>query len=221
MGVLGNVLVQRVHELPAAALALVVAPQREPGGHVKVAGAARCRVGHDHLALVDRLGQVFPGFGLGDVLLLRFHGVEAHGRAPHVHAPPGRHLLLVAVLAHDGVEVQRRVGLEHAVLVEQGQAGCSHAHDSVGLRVGLFSQQLGGDDAGGVTHPLEFDVGVDLVEAFLVGLELIRFQRGIDQQLGFLGRGRSGHGQQAGQHQGFGNGGQAHQKLLQVKVAML
>ena len=86
------------------------------------------------------------------------------------------------------VEVQRRVGLEHAVLVEQRQARRGHAHHRVGLRVGLLGQQLGGDDAGGVAHPLDLDVGVDLVEAFLVGLELVGLERGVDQQLGLLRR---------------------------------
>jgi hypothetical protein len=52
----------------------------------------------------------------------------------------------------------------------------------------FFGQQLGGDHAGAVAHPLDFDVGVDLVEAFLVGLELVGLQRGVDQQLGLLGQ---------------------------------
>jgi hypothetical protein len=33
------------------------------------------------------------------------------------------------------------------------------------------------------------DVGVDLVEALLVGLELVGLQGGVDQQLGLLGQG--------------------------------
>ena len=81
----------------------------QPGGDVEVAGARRRRVGHHDLALVDRLGQVLPGLGLRDVLLLRLDGVEADRRAPDVHAPPRRRALLVAVGGHDRVEVDRRV----------------------------------------------------------------------------------------------------------------
>jgi hypothetical protein len=199
MGVLRNVLVQGVHVLPATALAVVVAPEREPGRHVKEAGAAGGRVGHHDLALVGGLGQVLPGLGLGDVALLRFHGVEAHRGAPHVHAEPGGRVLLVAVLAHDGVQVQRRVGLQHAVLVEQGQAGSGHAHDGVSLGVAFSASSLA------VMTPVESRThlismsGLTLVEAFLVGLELVGLQRGVHQQLGFLGgrrRGKSAQGRQ-------------------------
>src|SRR5207244_9570322 len=70
MGVLRDVFMQAVHVLPAAALALLVAKQREPGGDIKIAGTAGGRVGHDDLALVDRLGQVLPALGFGDVLFL-------------------------------------------------------------------------------------------------------------------------------------------------------
>jgi hypothetical protein len=94
--------------------------------------------------------------------------------------------------AHDGVEVDRLVRLEHAVLVQQRQAAGGHAHHRIGLRVGLLGQQLGGDDARAVAHPLDVDVGVHLVEAFLVGLELVGLERGVDQQLGLLRQGRAG-----------------------------
>ena len=67
----------------------------------------------------------------------------------------------------------------------------------------------------------DFDVGVDLVKAFLVGLELVGFQRGIDQQLGLLGRSSGGEGAKASQHKGFGNRGQAHENSFRQKVAML
>jgi hypothetical protein len=102
---------------------------------------------------------------------------------------------------HDGVQVQRLVGLEHAVLVQQRQAAGGHAHHGVGLRVGLLGQQLGGDDAGAVAHPLDVDVGVYLVEAFLVGLQLVGFKGGVDQQLGLL---RPGAGGGQGQRRGGG-----------------
>jgi hypothetical protein len=208
---------QVIHELPAAALSVVVAPEGQPGSDVKETGAAGCRIGHDDLTLVDGLGHVFPGFGLGQTALLRFHRVEADCGTPHVHAQPGRWILLVAVLAHDRVEVEGRVRLQHAVLVQQRQAGCRHAHHRVGLGVGLFCQQLGRDDAGRVPNPLDFNVGVDLVEAFLVGLELVGLQRCIDQQLGLLGHGRSTEGAQTGQGQGFEQIRQTHGNSSKAK----
>ena len=78
------------------------------------------------------------------------------------------------------------IRLEHAVLVEQRQARGGHAHHHVGLRVALLGQQLGGDDAGGVAHPFDLDVGLDLVEAFLVGLDLVGLERRVDEQRGLL-----------------------------------
>ena len=135
MGVLGNVFMQRVHVFPAAALAVVVAKQGQPCGHVKVTCAAGRWVGHDDLTLVNRLGHVFPGFRFWQIPFLRLDGVKANRRAPYIHAKPGRDFFRVAVLHHDGVKVQRRIRLQHALFVKQRQAGCSHTHHRVSLRV--------------------------------------------------------------------------------------
>ena len=70
------------------------------------------------------------------------------------------------------------------------------ADDDVGLRIRLFRQQLGGDDAGRIAHELDLDVRVGLVERLLVGLDLVGLERGVDEQLGLLRGGgpRDQHG---------------------------
>lgn len=198
MGVLADVLVQLVHVGPA----LWFAEGLQPGADVEVAGAGRRRVGHDDLALVHRVGQVFPFGRLGQALLLGLDGVEADGRGPYVHADPGRRVGGVAVVGADLVQVGRGVGFEHALLLEHRQAGAGQAPDHVGLRAILLGQQLGGDDAGGVAHPLDLDIRVLLLEGGLVGGQLFHFEGGVHGQLG-VGLGLHGaSGEQAGGQSG-------------------
>jgi hypothetical protein len=66
---------------------------------------------------------------------------------------------------------------------------------------------------GAVAHELQFDVRVDLVEAFLVGLDLVGLERGVDQQLGFLRQGGSAGQGQAQGGKGKGGNGHAHERL--------
>ncbi len=89
MRVDADVLVERVHELPGVGLA----PHLQPARDVEEARSRRRRVGHDDLALVDRLGQILPAGGLRQVELLRLHGVEADRGAIDVHADPARRIL--------------------------------------------------------------------------------------------------------------------------------
>ena len=82
------------------------------------------------------------------------------------------------------------------MLVEHHHAGRRDAHDDVGLRVGFFREHFRGDDAGGIAHPFQFDVRLALVEAVGIGFQLVGFERGVDEQLGFLGEGgAAGSGQ--------------------------
>jgi hypothetical protein len=85
--------------------------------------------------------------------------------------------------------------------VEQRQAGGGDAHDGVGLRIGLLGEQLGGDHAGRVAHPLDLDVGVLLDEAGLVGLELVGLERGVDRELRLLRPCACGDGDESGAEQ--------------------
>jgi hypothetical protein len=78
------------------------------------------------------------------------------------------------------------VGQQHAFLLQQRQAAGGQAGHHVGLRVGFFGQQLGGDDAGGVAHPLHLDVGVGFFETVLVELHGVGFERRVDQERGLL-----------------------------------
>ena len=75
--------------------------------------------------------------------------------------------------------------MQHALLVEDRQAGGCQAPDSIGLRTGFFGQQFGGDDAGGITYPFDFHVWVGLFERLLVALQLLGFEGGVNRQLGF------------------------------------
>ncbi len=193
MRVRADVLVQGVHVSPA----LFFAKHLQPGAHVQKARAGRGRVGHDDLAGIHRLGQVLPRRGLGQLLLFGFDRVQADGGGVAVHADPGGFGLGVAHVGGDLVQALRGVGLQHAFLVHQAQRRAGQAPDHVGLGVVLLGQQLGGDDAGGVAHPLDLDVGIGLFEGGLVGLDLVGFQRRVDGQRG-LGRGGAHHARQGG-----------------------
>ena len=147
MCVLRNVFVQAVHVLPSATFAVLVTKQGEPGNDVEITRTAGGWVGHDHLAFVNRFGQVLPCFRLWNVAFFGFNGVEANGGSPHIHAPPSRWIGFVAILGHDGVQIQRRIGLQHAIFLHQRQAGGGDTPDSVGLGVAFFGQQFGSDHA--------------------------------------------------------------------------
>jgi len=129
---------------------------------------------------------------VNDAALRGLDHVEADRRSPCIHAYPGRRGFAVAVLASEFLESFRLVRKQQPFLIEDHHARRSDAHDHVGLRVSLFCQHLGRDDAGGVAHPFQFDVGLGLVEAVGVSLELIGFQRRVDKELRFLGPERWG-----------------------------
>jgi hypothetical protein len=83
------------------------------------------------------------------------------------------------------------------------------------LRVGLFGQQLGGDDAGRIAHELQLDGRVFLFEGSLVGLHLVGFERCVDKQLGAaLGRGGESQREQSGRHGGTADATKQHGKSL-------
>ena len=92
----------------------------------------------------------------------------------------------VGGIAHQRLDVGepgRRIGHQHALLLQQHQRGRGQAHHHVGLRIALLRQKLGGDDPGRVTHPLDIDVGIGGLEGRLVGLQLVGLERGIDEKL--------------------------------------
>ncbi|MOA19653.1 hypothetical protein D3C78_1400510 [compost metagenome] len=130
-------------------------------------------------------------------MLFGFDGVEADGGGIAVHADPRRLGLGVAHVGGDLVQALGGVGLQHAFLVHQAQRRAGQAPDDVGLGVAFLGQQLGGDDAGGVTDPLDLDVGICLLERGLVDLDLVGFERGVDRQRG-LGGGGAHHARQGG-----------------------
>src|SRR3546814_17909555 len=76
MVVVVYILVDRIHKRPG----ILLAPHLDPARYVEEAGTRGVRIRHDHLALVDGLGQVLPGRRHRHVLLLRLDRVEAdHG----------------------------------------------------------------------------------------------------------------------------------------------
>ncbi|MNP42872.1 hypothetical protein D3C76_1366630 [compost metagenome] len=89
------------------------------------------------------------------------------------------------------------------MLIENRQARSGQAPHGVSLRTGFFGQQFGGDDAGGITHPFDFDVRVGLFERLLVGLQLFGFEGGVHRQLGFRRKGVQAES-------GEDSGGQGH-----------
>jgi len=112
-------------------------------------------------------------------------------------------------LGIDLLQVLRGVRLKHALAIEHHHARSRDTHDDVSHRLVLLGEQLGGDDAGRVACPLDLDVRVLLVERFLVGLQLIGFEGGVDVEHGLLGVGGQRHGQ------GEANDGKALGKAFQ------
>ena len=99
-----------------------------------------------------------------------------------VHADPGGRIFPIA---EDGVELLqalRRVGLEHPLELEHHEAGGGDPPHHVGLRVRFLGEELGGDDAGRVAHPLDLDIGMILVEAGGVLLEVVGLDGRVDRQ---------------------------------------
>ncbi len=216
MHVLRDVLMQSVHVLPALGLA----PQLQPGRHVKEARAARGRMRHHDLALVDGVGQVAPAVRLRNVALGCLDGVEADGRTPDIHADPGGRVRWVPILRIHAAQPGRRVRVQHPFGAEDGQTGGRQAENCVGFRVGLFSQQPRSDDAGRVAHPGDFDVRVGLLEAFLVSLQLIGFERGVNAELGLLCVSADGENRKcSGRKHLAGRGGnEVHRFLLVLRT---
>src|SRR5438552_11047479 len=68
VSVMRDVFVERIHELPRVGLA----PHLQPAGDIEITRARGRGIRHHDLALVDRLGQVLPGFRLRKVLLSGF-----------------------------------------------------------------------------------------------------------------------------------------------------
>ena len=56
--------------------------------------------------------------------------------------------------------------------------------------------------AGRIAHPRELDVGIRLVEAFLVGLQLVGLERRVDGELRLLRGGRTGGGERERRRRG-------------------
>ena len=181
-----HVLVQGVHELPRLGLA----HQLDPGRDRQIAGARRRRMRHHQLVLELGIGQVLPGLRQRGPGLLSLDRVVADDAEERVLARP-------AAVARAERRLERigalgLVGLEQAGLLEQQQAGGGKPENDVGFGVVLLRQEAGGDDAGGVAHPLDLDVGHRLLDLGLEGRQLIVLERGVDRQLGLLRHRRSG-----------------------------
>src|SRR3546814_16526355 len=86
MVVVVYILVDRIHKRPG----ILLAPHLDPARYVEEAGTRGVRIRHDHLALVDGLGQVLPGRRHRHVLLLRLDRVEADHGGIGALADPGR-----------------------------------------------------------------------------------------------------------------------------------
>lgn len=155
---------------------------------------------HYHVATVDRLGQVLPAGRDGQLVLLRFHGVEADGGHPGIHTDPLRRLLIVHVAWVELVQALGRIGFQHVLLLQQLQASGGQAPHGIGFGVVLFGEQACRDHPGGVADPVDLDVRMVGVEAVCIFLQVFRFQRGIDGQL-VGGNGRAGQAGQGGGEQ--------------------
>ncbi len=208
MGVAVDVLVQPVHKLPA----LLLTHGLQPAGDAQITGAGGAGVGHDHLALVDGLGEVRPAGGGRDPLFLGLYLVEADGAEEGVQTDPVWLGLAVAKAAVELIQPFRRIGIEHLLLIKLHQAGGRQSPHHVRLGLVFFCQQAGGDHAGGVTHPLDVDVRMLALERGLQLAELFRFEGGIDGEIG--------GGQCRGCHGGHHGGGQQMGSLFHPLLHM-
>ena len=215
MGVARDVEVKAVHEFPGGLLALHL----DPTGNVQEAGARGIGVGHDHVALVDGLGQVGPRRRQRQVVFAGFDRVVAdRGDPGPLPDPLGRVVFAVVVLFLDLVQALGRVALEVALVAQQHQAGGGKAPDDIGPGVVLFGQQLGGDDSRGIAHPLDVDVRVVLFELALEHGKLVGLDGGIDQEV-YLGQGAAGS--EAEHQQGTGdNRRQLFQIILEHELVL-
>ena len=205
MGVARDVFVQGVHVLPGLVLALDLNPRR----HVEEARARGVRVRHDDMALVDRLGQVFPGLGDRQLVLFALDRVEADRRDPGALPDPQRRGVGgVVIFLRQLIQALGRVALEVVVIGQQQQAGRRHAPDDVGLGVFFLGQQLGGDDARGIADPLDVDVRIVFFEGGFELLQLVRLDRRVDQKIGLRLGGR-----------GPQDGGRGHRRQPQAEAA--
>src|SRR5262249_7943711 len=94
------------------------------------------------------------------------------------------------------------------------------APDHVGLGVGLLGEELGGDDAGGIAHPLDLDIGIVLVEARGVLLEVVGLHRRVDGE-GRLGAGPPRHQSDHRKHSGHTQKNRATSQQSPVSHAIL
>ena len=208
MGVAVDVLVQTVHKLPA----LLLAHGLQPAGDAQVAGAGGAGVGHDHLALVDGLGEIGPAGGRRDPLFLGLYLVEANGAEESVQTDPVGLGLAVAKAAVEPLQPFGSVTGQHLLLIELHQAGGGQTPHHVRFGLGFFRQQAGGDHAGGVAHPLDVDVRMLALERGFQLAELLRFEGGVDGEIGG-GQCRGCHG---GQHGGGQQMGSLFHPLLHI-----
>ena len=79
---------------------------------------------------------------------------------------------------------------------EQLDAGHRQTPHHIGLRIGFFGQQLGGDDTGGIPHPFNVQIGVIGLDGLFELGQLVGLDGGVDNQLGFGLRGEGDAGQQ-------------------------
>ncbi|MNF83348.1 hypothetical protein D3C84_656710 [compost metagenome] len=200
MGVAVDVLVQAVHELPALLLAHGLQPARD----AQVAGAGGAGVGHDHLALVDGLGEIGPAGRRRYSLLLCLYLVEADGAEEGVQTNPVGLGLAVTKTAVELLQPLGGVTGQHLLLIELHQAGGGQSPHHIGLGLGFLRQQPGCDHPGGVTHPLDVDIRVLALKCRLQLAELLRLEGGVDGEIG-RGQCRGCHGGQHGGGQQMGS----------------
>ena len=112
--------------------------------------------------------------------------------------------LAVAKAAVELLQPFRCIGIEHLLLIELHQAGRRQSPYHIRFGLGFFCQQAGGDHAGGVTHPLDIDVRMLALERGFQLAELLRFEGGIDGEVG-CGQCRGCHGSQHGGGQQMGS----------------
>ena len=134
------------------------------------------------MALIFRFRQVFPGSRRLQAKLFTFHCIKADRCYPGIHACPGRRRALVDKFLVELFNTCRCIWLQHTFRFHQ-QKGCrGQTPDHVGLRIIFFSQQLGSDNTGGVTHPLDLDIRMDLVEFFGIAFQVFCLNRRINSQ---------------------------------------
>ena len=73
--------------------------------------------------------------------------------------------------------------MQHSLSFHQQQTGGRQPPDDIRARIFFLRQQLCGHDAGGVTDPIYFDIGMIFIKSCCIFLEIFCLDCGVDSEI--------------------------------------